>query len=82
VAYSNGDLRVWTARGAKNETYVAIFNLGDAAHPLAMSWSGLGAPKRPASRKNLWTGEETMSAGSALKVVVPAHGSMLFAVTE
>ncbi len=82
VAYSNGDLRVWTARGAKNETYVAIFNLGDAAHPLAMSWSGLGAPKRPASRKNLWTGEETTSAGSALKVVVPAHGSMLFAVTE
>ncbi len=81
VAYSNGDVRIWTARGAKGETYIAVFNLGEAAAPVAAKWGGLGVLKVPAFEKNLWTGEETR-AGGAVKVVVPAHGSMLFGVTE
>jgi alpha-galactosidase len=70
----------WTAQGESGQTYVAVFNLSDAARTAGLPWQRLGV-EAPKQVRDLWTRADR-DAAPALTVDLPAHGSALLAVSQ
>jgi alpha-galactosidase len=80
IAYSKGDLHVWTSKGASPEVvYAALFNFSDSPAHVHMTWSQLGIAISSASIHELWTGE-TQRASPDVDVSVAAHGVVLYKI--
>jgi len=82
IAFSDGDLRVWTAKASTGapKSYIALINLGDAPLDTHVSWEQIGM--NPAGKLHeLWTGE-TAAAGKEIAVKLAPHASALYAVAE
>ena len=82
IAYSKGDLRVWTARSAPGsragkKNYVALFNLGDSALDTDVTWAQISTTK--AAGTELWTGTP-LFPGAGIHVHLAAHASAIYAL--
>ena len=84
VAFSQGDLRVWTAAsGAATEPqkYIAVFNLGDTPITSKVTLAQLGIVHRAGTLKELWTGTTTKVSGD-LPVQLAPHAAALFSLRQ
>ncbi len=81
VASTGKDSVVWTAKSSNSSLrYVAVFNTGSETQSLKYNWKALGFGSKPLAIKDLWQ-EKEVSVSDDLKVVVPSHGCVLYAVT-
>jgi alpha-galactosidase len=81
IAYSKGDMRVWTAKdGNSNDQYVAVFNLGDSPQTVHLDWKGIGISNKPEEIHELWN-KKVLTRPQALDAAVAAHGTLLYRVT-
>jgi hypothetical protein len=81
LAYSRGDLRVWTASAiSPRRRYVAIFNLGDTPLHEKVTMAQAGLKQGGGSMKDLWTGK-TISASPEIAVTLAPHASALYSVS-
>jgi alpha-galactosidase len=76
------NVRVWVASGKagrQSRRFLAVFNLDNRPASLEAPWDKLDlAPGKHAAR-NLWDGDR-LAASDSLKIVLPVHGSVLYAV--
>jgi hypothetical protein len=72
------DVVIWTARPESGEdTYVAVFNIGDTARTVSYAWHDLGLSAASYTLHDLWQHAAVGSAAS-LNVTLPAHASVLY----
>jgi hypothetical protein len=77
--------KVWVAAGTgarQSQRYLAVFNLDDKPASLEAPWNTLGLKEEASTHltaRDLWTGH-TLSATDHLKVTLPPHGSILYAL--
>lgn len=74
----SGDIEIWTKALADGSTAVAVFNRGDAAASIPISWSRLRLGRRP--KRELWTGVELDVREDSYVVDIPRHGARIFRV--
>jgi len=80
VAYSEGDLHVWTSKGASPDVvYAALFNFSDSPAHVHMAWSQLGVSVSSASIHELWT-NEALRGSPNVDANVAAHGVVLYKI--
>lgn len=83
IAYSKGDLRVWTASGhAPNgsaQRYIAIFNFGDTPLDTQVPWSEVGLSKPSGEMRDLWAGK-MFKATNDLTVHLEPHASAIYGI--
>lgn len=80
VAYSDGNMRIWTANVANSrDMYVAIFNVGSTSLTSSLNWQKLGISSTPSQMRDLW-GREVLVKPKMLKVTVAPHASALYVV--
>lgn len=72
-------VRVWLAYGEKGQRYVAVFNLDDRPASIDTTWNNLGLAQGKHAVRDLWDGHR-LAAFDRLKVVLPAHGCVLYAL--
>jgi hypothetical protein len=73
--------RYWFARtgGSNPKSYIAIFNLADAATSSNLPWVLFRLPNKPHAVHDVWT-QKQIPASKSLHVVLPAHGCALFRI--
>jgi alpha-galactosidase len=80
VAYSDGDLRVWTAKDeSSGDKYVAIFNLGSTPRANSLDWHRIGIASAPSEMWDLWS-QQVLVRPKMLDITVAPHGSLLYRV--
>ncbi len=83
IAYSQGDLRVWTATSSANpahgKRYVAVFNLGDMPLDTHVSWRQIGINRPASAVHELWT-KADMQPADDLSIQLAPHASALYSV--
>ncbi|MFL6601944.1 MAG: glycoside hydrolase family 27 protein [Steroidobacteraceae bacterium] len=75
-------VRVWVASGTGRERslrFLAVFNLDDEPASVEAPWDKLGLDSGDLVARDLWTGRR-LAAADRLKIVLPAHGCVLYAV--
>ena len=73
---------VWAANAAgKGSRYVAAFNLQDADQTLEYAWKDVGLGGATYTLRDVWEHKDLGTARS-LKVALPAHGSVLYRVSD
>jgi hypothetical protein len=75
-------LRVWVASrsGAlRTRQFLAVFNLDNRSASLEVSWDKLGLDPGSHVARDLWDGR-WLAASDTVKIILPAHGSVLYAV--
>lgn len=72
-------VRVWVASGEAGQRYLAVFNLDDKPVSLQASWDKLGLAAGQHTARDLWKSHR-LAASDQLKLVLPAHGCVLYAV--
>jgi hypothetical protein len=79
---SDGDLVVWAAQpeAGKGE-YVALFNVGEAAHDVHVDWKELGMAGTKYKMRDLWLHKD-LGAANAIAATIPAHGCVLYKVSD
>ena len=81
IAYSGGDLRVWTAQSTRgSKKYVAVFNLGDSAARVHLDWKQVEINSTPAAVHDIWSGKSVPSP-AAIDVQLAPHASALYSLT-
>jgi hypothetical protein len=79
-ALDRGAIRAWTADGAKaGERYVAVFNLGESAQNLDLSWSDLGVGSQAAALRDLWRRKD-LGAADGIHIQLRPHTSALYRI--
>jgi alpha-galactosidase len=71
--------RVWIAKGAEGQRFLAVFNLDDKPASLETPWDKLGLDAGDHMVRDLWKGHR-VNASDHLKVFLPPHGSALYEV--
>jgi hypothetical protein len=75
---SAGDTVTWMARARKKrESFLAVFNLGDARHTVNIEWKNLALPKEKYEIDNLWDGKNQRRQAS-LTVSLEPHACALY----
>jgi alpha-galactosidase len=76
-----GSVRAWVAEGENSgETFVAVFNLGDAAENVELPWSGLGIDAKTVELRDLWS-RKSLGAVEGIDARIVPHGSVLYKTT-
>jgi hypothetical protein len=76
-------VRVWVASGTGRQRalrFIAVFNLNDAPASLEAPWDKLGLDRGKRVPSDLWDGNR-LPASDRLKIELPAHGSVLYALS-
>lgn len=71
------NVRVWTARAANGDPYVAVFNTGPEPREIAVRLDRVGLAGRWRPR-DLWNGREDAPVAGKLVRAIPAHGCALY----
>jgi hypothetical protein len=73
---------VWSAQpeAGKGE-YVALFNVGEAAHDVHVDWKELGMAGTKYKMRDLWLHKD-LGAANAIAATIPAHGCVLYKVSD
>ena len=79
---ATGDTVVWRSdapagMGRKAGSYIAVFNLGDSASTVRLSWQQMGLREATYLMRNVWTQKDS-TAKHSLEVTLPSHGSALY----
>jgi alpha-galactosidase len=77
-------VRVWVASGTgreKSVRFLAVFNVDDKPASLEAPWDKLGLDSGNRVPRDLWE-DHRLAASDRLKVVLPAHGCVLYAVSS
>jgi alpha-galactosidase len=77
------NVRVWVASGTGRQRalrFIAVFNLNDAPASLEAPWDKLGLNRGKRVPSDLWDGNR-LPASDRLKIELPAHGSVLYALS-
>jgi hypothetical protein len=78
--WRRGDLVAWVANAPHSrDRYVALFNTGEAAQPVSVSFAELGLPGAVRVR-DLWSGRDLGKVEGAFAPTIPAHGAGLYRV--
>ncbi len=78
--YRTADTITWLAEKRGSEArYVAVFNVGESAREVNLSWSQLGVKATKASVRDLWTRKD-LGSEAGVRVKLNPHGSVLYAV--
>lgn len=78
---SKDKIVVWTANANSGDArYIAVFNLKESAETITYSWKDLGIAAPKCGLRDLWERKDLEQAG-VLTVNLPAHGSVLYAVS-
>ncbi len=73
---------IWAADAAASHSrYVAIFNITESAETVRYAWKDLGLANQKYALRDVWDHRDKGEAGS-LDVSVPAHGTILYRLTE
>jgi hypothetical protein len=76
--FDKATIRAWVANGAKpDDRYVAIFNLGETAQDVHLTWSELGISGSVSNLRDLWT-HKTNSAHDGIYTALRPHASALY----
>jgi alpha-galactosidase len=80
-SFREGDTVAWTADvpGSKSK-YIAVFNIGDTAKDIDLSWKSVEVHASKASVRALWLHKNTRDV-SAIQVSLRPHASILVKVT-
>jgi len=79
-SYRQGDTIAWTADvPGDSAKYVAVFNIGDSAESVELSWSEAGIPAKQATIRDLWARKDQGSQDH-IRVTLPPHASALYKV--
>jgi alpha-galactosidase len=76
------NVRLWVASGKpgrRSPRFLALFNLDSRPATLEAPWDKLGVAAGKHAARNLWDGDR-LGASDSLKIVLPAHGSVLYAI--
>jgi len=75
------NLRVWLADvpGGRDK-YVAVFNLGDAAEPIHLSWMELGVQITHPAARDLWQ-HKNLGRQEDFDLTLPPHASVLYRIS-
>ncbi|QGQ96052.1 glycoside hydrolase family 27 protein [Paenibacillus psychroresistens] len=76
LVYSEGNRIVWTAKNNNNETYAALFNIGEEMDTVRITMEQLGL-SGILKVKDLWSGEEVGTIQNEWGPEIPPHGSRL-----
>jgi alpha-galactosidase len=68
--------RVWTARAANGDAYLALFNTGKAEREVGFKLAPLGLDS--AEVTDLWTGQQLGRHGGSFAATLPSHGAGLY----
>ena len=82
IAYSKGDLRVWTAHatGANHRKYIAAFNLGDTPVDTHLRWQQIGWKGAAGAIEELWTNKK-VPGSAGLNIQLAPHASSIYSVS-
>jgi len=82
IAYSQGDLRIWTARstGANHRKYIAIFNLGDTPVAQHLIWQQIGWKNPAGVLQELWSNKK-VPGSAGLDIQLAPHASAIYSVS-
>jgi len=75
-------VRVWVASGTQrqpSQRFLAVFNLDDHATSVEATWGQLGLGSGNLVARDVWEGRRVADS-DRLKVVLPAHGCVLYAL--
>jgi alpha-galactosidase len=75
-------VRVWVASGTgreRSQRFLAVFNLDNKPVSVDTSWNQLGLSSGNLTARDLWEGHN-LPASAGLKIELPAHGCILYAV--
>ena len=76
-----GNIRAWVADGKQaGERYIAMFNLGEAAEQVSISWVDLKIQGTVTAVHDLW-GRRSIEAVDAVHASLRPHASVLYRVT-
>ncbi|HTF64742.1 MAG TPA: hypothetical protein VK638_18840, partial [Edaphobacter sp.] len=80
--YSQGDLRIWTARstGANHRKYIAIFNLGDTPVAQHLIWQQIGWKNPAGVLQELWSNKK-VPGSAGLDIQLAPHASAIYSVS-
>jgi hypothetical protein len=70
-------IRVWTARAASGDAYLALFNTGGKSREVGVDLKAVGLPASVAVR-DLWSRSEAGRAAGRFSVPLPPHGAGLY----
>ena len=70
-------IRIWTAKAANGDSYLALFNTGGKPREVGVGLKALGLPASVAVR-DLWNRAEVGKAANRFAVELPAHGAGLY----
>jgi alpha-galactosidase len=82
LAITTDNTVIWVAdAAAPGSRYIAIFNVTESAETVRYSWKDIGLPVQKYALRDLWNHQDKGEANS-LDVSVPAHGTILYRLTE
>ncbi len=70
-------IRVWTAKAANGDAYLALFNIGGKPRDVGVDLKAIGLPASVAVR-DLWSRSEAGRAVGRFSVPLPQHGAGLY----
>ena len=80
-AWERGNIRTWVADSERSgECYVAVFNLGEAAERVSITWGHLKIPGTVTAVRDLWS-QKPIEAVDAVHASLRPHASALYRVT-
>lgn len=81
LAATDGEVVAWTSKGADGTTYLALFNLGDAAATVKSPFAHYGLGAGPYKAHDLWANTE-LGESSSIVAIIPAHGTAVFGLRK
>jgi alpha-galactosidase len=79
-AFERGNIRAWVATGAKpGQRYVAVFNLGEAAEDIHLTWHDVEIEAKNASVTDLWT-KKPQGSLDGIHAQLRPHASALYRI--
>lgn len=79
---SEGNIVVWSARPESgSDQYVALLNIGESAQTARLHWKELGLTGKKYKVRDLWL-HKNLGAAGAIAVAIPAHGCVLYRISD
>jgi alpha-galactosidase len=79
---SEGNIVVWSAKPESGAgLYVAVFNTGDAAQPVHLSWKDVALPGSSYKVRDLWLHKDLGKVDS-IASAIPSHGCALYKISN
>jgi len=72
--FSRGEIEVWLKLLANGDKAVGVFNRGEAAQTVALTWTELGLAGTPQSLRDLWLHADLVPKPEGFSATISSHG--------